>query len=41
MHQYVRPIKLPNCVGCTCLVLIPGPVNGAEDDELGGDLCCN
>lgn len=43
MHQYVRPIKLPNWVGHVWLVPIPipVPVNVAELDELCSTLCSN
>ena len=43
MHQYVRPIKLPNWVGRVWLVPIPISVHvaAAEQDELVVTLGCN
>lgn len=39
MHQYVRPIKLPNWV--EHFWFVPFPVLVAEHDELVHMICCN
>lgn len=42
MYQYMRPITLPNWVGCVWLVPIPIPVPvTAAENELVNRLCCN